>query len=114
MSARTDSLASVWLALLFIGFLLVADEWGGVDLLDQRVVVAAHSPTDSILSLWTAVVETVLYHEVHWRSSMEIVRQVLKVIQYVRVLERGSDTGKRKHEGSAAEAVLNNLTVTCK
>lgn len=87
----SDWLESVRLVLLFSWFLLVADEWCSVDLLDQRVIVAAHSPTDSILSLWTAVVETFLYHKVHRRSSMEIFGQVLEVIQQVWVLEGGAD-----------------------
>ncbi|KAF3858125.1 hypothetical protein F7725_011326 [Dissostichus mawsoni] len=45
--------------------LLVADERGGVDLLDERVVSAADPPTHGVLPLSTAVVETVLYHECH-------------------------------------------------
>lgn len=66
---------------------LVADERGAVDLLDQRVVVAAHSTTHNVLTVRTAVVETVLDHKVHRSSRVQIHAQVLKVVQHVRVLD---------------------------
>lgn len=65
---------------------LVADKRSRIDLLDQRVVVAAHSPTNSVLALWAAVVQSVLHHEVHRSSSVEILAYVFKVVLNVRVL----------------------------
>lgn len=79
------------LVLSFGRFSLVADERRSVDLLHQRVVVAAHPPADGVLSLQAAVVEAVLDHKVHRRSSVEILGHVLEVTQDVRVLERGAD-----------------------
>lgn len=67
---------------------LVADERRRKDLLDERVVVAAHASTHSVLTLRAAVVQAVLHHEVHRRSSVKVRGQVLKVVQHVGVLER--------------------------
>lgn len=110
----SQTCSSVRLVLWVSWLLLVADEWRGVDLLHQRVIVAANSPTHSVLSLWTAVVETFLDHKVHRRSSMEIFGQVLEVIQYVRVLERGTDMEGSHFRGpliyiSSAKGYLNQV-----
>lgn len=67
---------------------LVGDKRRCEDLLDEGVVVAAHSSTHSVLTLPAAVVQTVLHHKVHWRSSVKIRGQVLEVVQHVGVLER--------------------------
>lgn len=67
---------------------LVADERRCVHLLDERVVVAAHSSTHSVLTLLAAVVQAVLHHKVHRRSSVKVRGQVLKVVQHIGVLER--------------------------
>jgi len=85
--------------------LLVADERGAVDLLDQRVVVAADPPAHSALALWTGVVMTVLHHEVHRSAGVEIHAQVLKVLQHVRVLDeerRDLHEDRHAHQGTCA------------
>lgn len=65
---------------------LVADQRCLVDLLDQRVVAAAHPSTHRVLALQTQVVMAVLHHEVDRRTRVEVLAQVLKVVQDVRVL----------------------------
>lgn len=71
-----------------VHYSLVADERRRVHLLDERVVVAAHSSTHSVLTLLAAVVQAVLHHKVHRRSSVKVRGQVLKVVQHIGVLER--------------------------
>lgn len=82
---------------------LVADERGAVDLLDQRVVIAADSAAHSVLPLQTTVVQTVLHHKVHRSAGVEIHSQVLEVVQHVRVLDE-------RDASSAPIAVESNAT----
>lgn len=70
------------------GYSLVADERRCENLLDERVVVATHSSAHGVLTLRAAVVQAVLHHKVHRRSSVKVRGQVLKVVQHVGVLER--------------------------
>ena len=72
---------------------LVADERGGVDLLDQGVIVAAHPSTHGVLAGQAHVVVALLHHKVHRRARVQVLTHVLKVLQHVRVLGRGRRQG---------------------
>lgn len=80
------------------GHSLVAHAGGGVDLLDQGVVVAAHSSTHLVLALRGAVVLTVLHHKVDRSPSVQVLTQIPKIVQNIRVLQEkgsGADVTKR-------------------
>lgn len=68
------------------GHLLVAHERCRVDLLDERVIVAAHAATHLVLPLRGAVIVTFLHHEVDGRARVQVFGQVPEVVQHERVL----------------------------
>lgn len=68
------------------GHLLITNERCCIDLLDERVVVAAHSTTHLVLSIWGAVIVALLHYEVDRGSSMQVLGQVPEVVQHKRVL----------------------------
>lgn len=84
---HTDQAAQrrYWLASWFEDS-LVAHLRGCVELLDERVVVAAHAPTNGVLPFQRPVVMAVLHHEVDGRARVEVCAQVGEVPQHVGVL----------------------------